>query len=242
MIKKTNKILVIGSAPDSVSASNWKNFIFNNIVVINNAWKIRKDWTNCIYPEDFPINKRPKKVNQKQTLHSADDYVKAQNHFGGFVYAGGTMAFTAGYWALYKFKPHIIYYKGCDMVYKGEKTHFYGKGTADPLRKDKTLKNLLAKSARLEAIALLNNCKIFNLSNLSASNLTFKKININNIEDEFNIEYKRLNEDKIDLALRMEKETGYYIPDGKYWKKMNEFDEKKIKEIDDLWLSSIEKI
>ena len=145
MIKKTNKILIIGSAPDSVSASNWKNFIFNNIVVINNAWKIRKDWTNCIYPEDFPINKRPKKVNQKQTLHSADDYVKAQNHFGGFVYAGGTMAFTAGYWALYKFKPHIIYYKGCDMVYKGEKTHFYGKGTADPLRKDKTLKNLLAK-------------------------------------------------------------------------------------------------
>ena len=117
MRKKTNKILIIGSAPDSVSASNWKNFIFNNIVVINNAWKIRKDWTNCIYPEDFPINKRPKKVNQKQTLHSADDYVKAQNHFGGFVYAGGTMAFTAGYWALYKFKPHIIYYKGCDMVY-----------------------------------------------------------------------------------------------------------------------------
>ena len=56
------------------------------------------------------------------------------------------------------------------------------------------------------------------------------------------IEYKRLNEDKIDLALRMEKETGYYIPNGKYWKKMNEFDEKKIKEIDDLWLSSIEKI
>ena len=55
-------------------------------------------------------------------------------------------------------------------------------------------------------------------------------------------EYKRLNKDKIDLALRMEKETGYYIPDGKYWKKMNELDEKKIKKIDDLWLSSIKKI
>ena len=103
---------------------------------------------------------KDQKLNQKQTLHSAEDYVKAQNHFGGFVYAGGTMAFTAGYWALYKFKPQIIFTTGCDMVYKGEKTHFYGKGTADPLRKDKTLKNLLAKSARLEAIALLNNCKI----------------------------------------------------------------------------------
>ena len=150
------------------------------------------------------------------------------------------MAFTAGYWALYKFKPRVIYYKGCDMVYRGKKTHFYGKGTADPLRKDKTLKNLLAKSARLEAIALLNNCKIFNLSNLSGSNLTFKKININNLENQTNIEYKKFNENKIDLALRMEKETGYYIQNGKYWKRMNEFDEKKIKEIDDLWLSSIE--
>ena len=35
------------------------------------------------------------------------------------------MAFTAGYWVLYKFKPQIICYTGCDMVYKGEKTHFY---------------------------------------------------------------------------------------------------------------------
>ena len=46
------------------------------------------------------------------------------------------MAFTAGYWALYKFKPQLICYTGCDMVYKGEKTHFYGKGNADPLRED----------------------------------------------------------------------------------------------------------
>ena len=31
MSKKTNKILIIGSAPDSVSASNWKNLINPNI-------------------------------------------------------------------------------------------------------------------------------------------------------------------------------------------------------------------
>ena len=162
MVKKTKKILIIGSAPDSIYSSEWKNLSFDNIVAINNAWKIRKDWTNCIYPEDFPINRRPK-ANNTQSLHSADDYVDAQNHFGGFVYAGGTMAFTAGYWALYKFKPQLICYTGCDMVYKGEKTHFYGKGNADPLREDKTLKNLIAKSSRLEAIALLIKCTIVNL-------------------------------------------------------------------------------
>ena len=70
------------------------------------------------------------------------------------------LAFTAGYWVLYKFKPQIICYTGCDMVYTGEKTHFMEKEKQTTLRKDKTLNNLLAKSARLEAIAFLNKCKI----------------------------------------------------------------------------------
>ena len=239
MIRKIKKILIIGSAPDSVNATKWKNLSFDNIVTINNAWKIRKDWTNSIYPEDFPVNQRPK-ASKKQTLHSSDEYVEAQNHFGGFVYAGGTMAFTAGYWSLFRFKPQIICYTGCDMVYKGEKTHFYGKGTADPLRKDKTLNNLLAKSARLEAIAFLNKCKILNLSNISESKLTFPKVNVNDLDNAFKIRSKNFKEKKINLALQKEKKTGYFISDGKYWKKMDKFDQKQIKVIDDLWLSSIQ--
>ena len=239
MIKKTKKILIIGSAPDSINSSDWKNLSFDNIVAINNAWKIRKDSTNCIYPEDFPINRRPKASNT-QSLHSADEYVDAQNHFGGFVYAGGTMAFTAGYWALYKFKPQMICYTGCDMVYKGEKTHFYGKGNADPLRDDKTLKNLKAKSSRLEAIALLNNCTIVNLSNISESNLSFPKVDINGLDNIIKNQNKKVKKVKINLALQKEKKTGYYVPDGKYWKIMDKFDPKKIKIIDDLWLCSIQ--
>ena len=57
MIRKIKKILIIGSAPDSVNATKWKNISFDKIVAINNAWKVRKDWTNCIYPEDFPEHK-----------------------------------------------------------------------------------------------------------------------------------------------------------------------------------------
>ena len=94
-------------------------------------------------------------VKKNQVLNSAKDYVPAQNFFGGFVYAGGTMAFTAGYWALYKFKPDLICYIGCDMIYEGSKTHFYGKGTADPLRNDKTLKNLKAKDKKDRAISIM---------------------------------------------------------------------------------------
>ena len=239
MIRKIKKILIIGSAPDSVNATKWKNLTFDNIVVINNAWKIRRDWTNCIYPEDFPIEKRPK-ASKTQTLHSSEEYVEAQNHFGGFVYGGGTMAFTAGYWALYKLKPQIICYTGCDMVYKGQKTHFYGKGNADPLRKDKTLSNLLAKSARLEAIAFLNKCKILNLSNISESKLTFLKLKVNDLDNTYKISSNKFKKEKINLALQKEKKTGYFVPDGKYWKKMDKFDQREIKEIDNLWLSSIQ--
>ena len=87
-------ILIIGSAPSAIIANSWDLGIFDKIVAINNAWKISPLWTNSIFPEDFPIEKRPV-PNRNQTVHSALEYVQAQNHFGGFVYAGGTMAFTA---------------------------------------------------------------------------------------------------------------------------------------------------
>ena len=101
---KKIKVLIIGSAPDSVKARDWSDPPFDHIVAINNAWRIRSDWSNCIFPEDFPLERQPK-ANKNQYLNSAKDYVRAQNYFGGFVYAGGTIAFTGGYWALYKFKP-----------------------------------------------------------------------------------------------------------------------------------------
>ena len=42
-------------------------------------------------------------------------------------------------------------------------------------------------------------------------------------------------------VLQKEKKIGYFIPDGKYWKQMDKFDQKAIKVIDELWLSSIQK-
>ena len=98
--------------------------------------------------------------NKDKRLINSNQYVPIQNKYGGFVYSGGTMSFTAGYWALGYFKPKAIAYIGCDMIYDGKVTHFYGRGKPDPLRKDPTLKNLKAKSARLEAIATSQGCAI----------------------------------------------------------------------------------
>ena len=225
-------ILIIGSAPDAIEAQSLQGKLVQNIVAINNAWNIRSDWDFCIFPDDFPDNRRPT-GNEAQKLIRSEQYVPLQNKYGGFVYAGGTMAFTAGYWALGYFKPKTIAYIGCDMLYDGENTHFYGKGTPDPLRKDPTLKNLKAKSDRLEAIAAIQNCAIFNLSKRPNSNLIFRRISLNNICKDNSP--RSLNSSLLKSALQKEKELGYFVEDGRYWKHFSEFNQEKIDSLDDLW-------
>ena len=225
-------ILIIGSAPDAIEAQSLQGNLVQNIVAINNAWNIRSDWDFCIFPDDFPDNRRPT-GNEAQKLIRSEQYVPLQNKYGGFVYAGGTMAFTAGYWALGHFKPKAIAYIGCDMIYDGKDTHFYGKDTPDPLRKDPTLKNLKAKSARLEAIAAIQNCAIFNLSKRPNSNLIFRRISLNNICKDNSP--RSLNSSLLKSALQKEKELGYFVEDGRYWKHFSEFNQEKIDSLDDLW-------
>ena len=119
------------------------------------------------------------------------------------------------------------------MIYDGKDTHFYGKGTPDPLRKDPTLKNLKAKSARLEAIAAIQNCAIFNLSKRPNSNLIFRRISLNNICKDNSP--RSLNSSLLKSALQKEKELGYFVEDGRYWKHFSEFNQEKIDSLDDLW-------
>ena len=157
------RVLIIGSGPNAVDARDWDGF--GAVIAINNAWRIRPDWTHHIHPEDFPTDRRPPHVHAGQTIVTYRDYVPIQNGFGGFVYAGGTMAFTAGYWALGHFNPRLIAFIGCDMTYAATgATHFYGTGTADPLRNDVTLRDLTAKSARLMVMGAEQGCAMVNLS------------------------------------------------------------------------------
>ena len=226
-------ILIIGSAPDALEALSYKRELFQSLVAINNAWNVRKDWDYCIFPDDFPDERRPY-GNKDQRLIGSEQYVPIQNKYGGFVYSGGTMAFTAGYWALGYLKPKAIAYIGCDMIYDGKDTHFYGRGTPDPLRKDPTLKNLRAKSARFEVIAAHQNCSVLNLSKNPKSNLVFRRNSVDKISKEHIP--RRVNSDRLNIALQMEKDLGYFVEDGKYWKHLAKFDQEKIDILDDLWL------
>ena len=229
-------VLILGSGPNVVTARDWDRGPFDRIVAINNAWRVRDDWDDLIHPDDFPEDRWPKSLTANQRTIRASDYVPLQNTFGGFVYAGGTMAFTASYWALAALKPKVIAVMGCDMVYDNSaRTHFYGKGTADPLRKDVTLRSLEAKSARLMALAARAGCAMVNLST-DASRLVFPRAAPETLGT---VTPAQWDETLVQAALQREEQIGYYVPSGKYWKEEARFDTDLVDELDRLWLRTV---
>ena len=147
------------------------------------------------------------------------------------------MAFTAAYWALNYLKPDTIAFLGCDMIYEGKKTHFYGTGTADPLRDDPSLRSIEAKANRFEYFASKENCSVVNISEKKLSRLTFNKVDASLLSNEYFSYYRKLNRAAVDAALSMEKELNYFVESGKYWKELNRFNLQKIDQLDKLWLN-----
>lgn len=228
-------VLILGSGPNVVACRDWPKAPFASIVAINNAWAVRPDWDFLIHPDDFPQARKPVDLRAEQQIIRAEAYVPVQNDYGGFVYAGGTMAFTAGYWALGALRPRILAFLGCDMVYgSAGATHFYGQGTADPLRRDVTLRSLPAKSARLMAFAGMQGCAVVNLSPQD-SQLVFPRATADKVAA---ATPAAMDEALINEALHQEQRLGYRVPSGKYWKEESRFDPSEIDALDRLWLRS----
>lgn len=241
-------VLLIGSAPDAVFAKDWDLSMFAQRVAINNAWQITPDWDYLVYPEDFAPERLPfSPLKPSQQIIAAPEFVQQQNSFGGFVYAGGTMAFTAAYWALGALKPDLIAFLGCDMVYgtsNGESSHFYGQGTPDPLRDDVTLQSLEAKSVRFMSLAHRQRCVVVNLSEQLESRLLFPRVS--QLDLATSELPKQLLQQQAELlnpaaavhALQVEQDLGYMVASGRYWEHLAEFDETKLRDIDSLWLQA----
>ncbi len=243
MKKELKKVLIVGSAPDALRVADWDTSVFSHTVVINNAWRACPSWDCWIYPEDFPTDRHPPAdVLVGKRVVTAQEFVPTQNQFGGFVYAGGTMCFTAGYWALGALKPDLIAYIGCDMVYDprpGETTHFYGSGTADPLRADVTLQSLEAKSVRLQALAHRQACTVVNLSTQAHSRLLLPRAELQDLAYRAPTSPTHtLDTPGVQRALRAESDLGYWVASGRYWEVSSKFDKDKLSAIDDLWLAS----
>ncbi len=229
-----NTILILGSGPNVVQARDWPRRPFDRIIAINNAWRVRPDWDEAIHPYDFPPARRAV-AGPGQRIVAQDDFVPVQNALGGFVYAGGTMAFTAGYWALGQHAPRVIGVMGCDMHYPARgRTHFYGTGTPDPLRPDITLRSLEAKSARLMVLAAMRGCAMVNLS-AGPSRLIFPRADHRAARA-----CRPLSHDthRADEAMALEAELGYHVPSGRYWEEAARFDDAAIDTLDALWLAA----
>ena len=246
MLHQSNIVLIIGSAPDALRARAWDKTLFTHVLAINNAWQVRDDWDFLLYPEDFPAERMPLSIAAQQTVITAQDYVPVQNDFGGFVYAGGTMAFTSAYWALGQLRPKVLAFIGCDMVYAatGKATHFYGNGQADPLRRDVSLQSLEAKSARLRYLAAQQQCRCVNLSQVAESRLLFPRSSLaelqahafaltaENIEDCFDQTYAA-------QAQQREFDLNYQFASGRYWEHLALISASECAAVDALWLQAL---
>jgi hypothetical protein len=249
MATRPRTILLMGSAPDVVRCQAWPKAAFSGIVAINNAWRVRPDWDVLVHAGDFPPDQMPSPEALRQAqVFSADHYVPAQNAFGGFVYAGATMALTAAYWTIHSQKPDVLAFLGCDMIYdRPGNTHFYGIGRADPLRDDVTLQSLEAKSARLLIHALRRGTLCVNLSNLPQSRLVLPRLSFEELRQ---LPPERIAGMKADLragirsqavaeAERIERELGYFYEDGMYWNHLDEIDGADLAAIDRLWVAAV---
>lgn len=223
-------VLMLGSGPSATRARDWPRAPFDRVVAINNAWRIRPDWDDLVYPFDFPTDRLPPPGQGR--LIDQTQFVPAQNAYGGFVFAGATMAFTATYWALHALKPSVIAYLGCDMVYAPTgPTHFYGSGTADPLRNDISLRSLEAKSARAAALAARQGCTLVNLST-EPSRLAFPR---KTTADLATVDLPDIDSDHINAAFTAEAALGYTTPTG-FHDHITDPDLDALDAIDQLWM------
>ncbi len=233
--KERPVVLVMGSAPDAVRAEGFDRGLFDHIVAINNAWRVRPDWDWLVHAGDFPADRMPEATAPGQQIRSFEDYVPAQNDFGGFVYAGGTMAFTAAYWALARLRPRVLGFIGCDMIYPTSgPSHFYGVGTPDPLREDITLQSLEAKAARLEILAAREGCACVNLSDAPRSRLVFRRARAE-AQGLAALTPREFGAPEVEAALRREAELAYMVPTGDYWNHLDGIDPAELRGIDALW-------
>jgi hypothetical protein len=218
----------------AMAARDWPRAPFDLVLAINNAWRIRPDWDVAIHPHDFP-RERQAEAGPGQRVVTEAEFVPAQNAYGGFVYAGATMAFTAAYWALHALRPSLIAVYGCDMHYPAAgPTHFYGKGTPDPLRKDITLRSLEAKAARLMVRAAMQGCAMVNLST-GPSRLVFPRAARGGLAQ---VRLPSWCPDLAAEAMALEADLGYLVPSGRYWEEADRFDPSALDRLDRLWLQA----
>lgn len=184
-----NKVLLLASG---MSASEVHDYDYKangwTIVAINNGWQVTEDWDIWVRPGDFD-GKRPEVI--KDTQEVCAKYSESLSHFGGHKACGYSITLCASYYSLWKYKPDVMGFLGCDMNYTPDadgNTHIYGigsdikkRGIPDPDRMvqqyAKGNENYLNDIyMRLVSEAeRWSNCKVYNLSSVIDTRLPYNK-------------------------------------------------------------------
>ena len=171
---QSGTLLILGSAPEVVSIADQKLPAGCDLLAVNNAWRVHPETRHVIIPGDFPEKDLPP-VERGMNIIRGQQSSRASWNAGGHLFCGTTMVFLAGYFAIWAFKQRQINIFGCNMMYEGKETHFYGLGSPDPLIEDiytyPGKRNLLAKSVRLFAYGAIQNKLVLNANAQPGSRL-----------------------------------------------------------------------
>ncbi len=147
--------------------------------------------------------------------------------------------------AVHSLDSRCIGFFACDMIYPEGRTHFYGQGSADPLRDDISLRKLEAKSARLFCWGLERGKFLVNCSNLKESRLVFPRMPIDAL-GRGSIKYCERLAEILVLAKRgwlLEASAPFSALREDYWNLVITLEQKKfIRDLDDYWVSVAESI
>jgi hypothetical protein len=132
------------------------------VIALNNAHRACGRVDFSLYADDLPPDQRH--PHTAVIGRSSPHYSPALQHFGGILHCGSTMAFNAGYWALLNLPFAQISYFACDLHYPQGRSHFYGNGRPDPLRRDVSLQSLPALALRLFFFGLQHQVLFLNAS------------------------------------------------------------------------------
>jgi hypothetical protein len=183
------KVLIIGSGP---SARQYTDYPYKErgwkIVCVNHGWQMEPNMDLWVTPANFKNTPGALVPENVDTLPFVRDYAETLANYGGHRECGYTITLAAGYNALWKLKPSVIAFLGCDMNYTPDAnghTHIYGVGLdikenniPDPERMvtkhgkgDPDYLNNIYK--RFETYAEKQLCKVFNFSTDSTTKLPY---------------------------------------------------------------------
>lgn len=165
--------VILGSAPCAPEVERWlgEDTI---VIALNNAHRAVSRVDFSLYSDDLPD---PHKHPRTAVIgRSSPQYAPAVQRFGGVLHCGGTMAFNAAYWAIANLPYSQISFFGCDMLYGAGRSHFYGRGRPDPLRRDVSLQNLEAKALRIFFVGLSHQVLFLNASGEARSRLRLPRL------------------------------------------------------------------